>query len=127
VASRGASADQFAQRWKNVGVFGAEAIEPRGSDLLRLIEVIVQQRGERGPDDGIDPHRVSVAARIRRAFCQSRRTVRSVIPRASPISGSVSPAKYRISTMLARRSLIVARCSSASWTRRISPSLESGS
>ena len=114
IAARGALAHHAAQRRENLGVFEAQAIEPGGADVLRLIEVFVQQSGQGGPDAGSDPHRVRSAARIRRAFCQSRRTVRSVIPRASPISGSVSPAKYRISTMLASRWLMVARCSSAS-------------
>lgn len=35
----------------------------------------------------------SVSASSRRAFCQSRRTVRSVTPSASAISVSVMPAK----------------------------------
>ena len=59
------------------------------------------------------PAYASASRRSMRAFCQSRRTVRSVTESACAISGSVMPPKYRISTTCDRRGSTAAMRSSA--------------
>ena len=98
-----------------------QRVEPRGARGGRAVERFIEQPLEVGPRCDIEPqlrHRaprcehvlssygiaahepdiprspqVSICESTRRAFSQSRRTVRSVTPSASAISVSVSPAK----------------------------------
>ena len=89
---------------------GVDGVKSRKSSLARRVvgvEQLTKQRVNLRPARGKPVevegtagsrglgrrHDFSAAASSRRAFCQSRRTVRSVIPRVSPMSASLMPPK----------------------------------
>ncbi|MFO1425682.1 MAG: hypothetical protein U1F11_01640 [Steroidobacteraceae bacterium] len=94
-----AAGEQLAQHRQELLVRGRAAREPGVELRRRLRERLAQQRIDATPACRIGrrarghAQRPSMPASSSRARSQSRRTVRSLMPRARPISSSVRPAK----------------------------------